>query len=107
MKLRIRDEQGNVVKTYETKTMRIKWGSVKEFLKLVDVDRINDDKELGSMAMKLMAEGNIDKFLMKTFPGITQEEINEIDIFEDLVPTMKEMVWFVKEQISGLPKSKN
>lgn len=107
MKLRIRDEQGNVVKTYETKTMRIKWGSVKEFLKLVDVDKINDDKELGSMAMKFMAEGKIDQFLMKAFPGITQEEINEIDIFEDLVPTMKEMVRFVKEQISGLPKSKN
>lgn len=107
MVLKIRDDEGNVKKVYETNALIIKWKNVKEFLNLVDINEIDNDEKIGRMAISLAQDGKIDNFLKQTFRGITQEEIDELDIFQDLVPAMKEMITFIKDQIKGLPKSKN
>lgn len=104
MKLVIRDNTGEVAKTLSTDVVRIKYGIIRDFIKIIDTEKMGD--EMAVFDMLVQAFEPFEKLLKQIFPDLTDEDLENVDI-TDLVPLFREIFVYVMDKIKGLPKSKN
>ncbi|MCI7304110.1 MAG: hypothetical protein SOR93_11010 [Clostridiales Family XIII bacterium] len=104
MKLDIKNNAGEVVKTFETDTVTIKYGIIRDFVKIIDMDKLDDDMAVFGMLTEAFEP--FEKLLKSIFPDLTDEDLDNIDVV-DLVPLFQELLVYIMRKIKGLPKSKN
>lgn len=106
MKLPVRNDKGEILKVYESNILRIKWKTVKHFVSIVDLDsleNLDNDIEIGKMVLK--AIDPLEEVIRGIFPQLTDEEMENVDVLQDLVPLAKELFLYVTGKIEELPKN--
>lgn len=102
-------DKGKVMKTYETDSFRLMWGTIQQVSKVVNFDNLDfENKEKLTMSIldslyELMDTVNM--ILIDIFPEITEEELSRTDALE-IADVVMEAVFFVKDQILGKFKNK-
>lgn len=104
MKLVIRNQDGTIKKTFETENVRIKYGTIRDFVKIIDIDKMDDN--MAVFGMLTQAFEPFERLLKGIFPDLTDEDLEEVDVV-DLVPCFMELFEYIMEKVQGLPKSKN
>lgn len=93
-----------VDKTYSVNSVDLLFGTVEDLLNVIDLDKVNDDKEVAIMIVK--AWGQLKPFLKDVFPGLTDEEIKRIKI-NDIIPVFSDIFKAIGENIGLLVTGKN
>lgn len=93
-----------VEKTYSVNSVDLLFGTVEDLLNVIDLDKVNDDKEVAIMIVK--AWGQLKPFLKDVFPGLTDEEIKRIKI-NDIIPVFSDIFKAIGENIGLLVTGKN
>ena len=116
MKLNIyRKENGKKVidKTYEAETYDLMYGTVEDFLNLIDVQNIQilttetveENQILGVAELVTNCFGQIAPLLMDVFDGLTSEELRNTKVSE-VVEVIKECISYsVKTAFKGTSKN--
>lgn len=79
------DDKNKVEKTYTAQGYDLMLGTVEEFMRIIDIDKIGDNIEVAKMVVR--GYGQIKPLLRDVFPGITDEELNRVKVNE-LVKTI-------------------
>lgn len=111
IKLNIYDEtMKEVAKVYTIENFRLKFGTIEDLIKLIDLDKLKEgtDAEIASMALSLVSQGfdSIKDVLKCSFDGLNDEEIKFTDTFE-IVGVIVSMIKFAIEKMSGFASGKN
>ena len=83
-------DKKEVEKTYTTKGYKLMYGTVKDFLSIIDLDKIDDNAEVAKMIMK--GYDQIEPLLLDIFPEMLEEELRRTgidDIIEVIIQTAK------------------
>lgn len=83
-------DKKEVEKTYTTKGYKLMYGTVKDFLSIIDLDKIDDTAEVAKMIMK--GYDQIEPLLLDIFPEMLEEELRRTgidDIIEVIIQTAK------------------
>lgn len=105
MKLPIRNDRGDILKTYESNILRIKWKTIKHFVKIIDLDHLDLENEIEIGKIVLKAIDPLEEVIRGIFPELTDEEMDNVDVAQDLVPLAKELFSYVKGEVEELPKN--
>lgn len=103
--INVYDDDGNIVKTCKSIDAKLRFGSVRKIMALLQIDDINDTAEL--IKMVYGAWDQLTKVLSKCFPEMTDDDWDNVYL-EELIPTLLNILkaYFVK--LTGLPSdSKN
>lgn len=96
-------EKGEVVKTHETETGRILYGTIEDLAEVIDLEKISDEKngkmELGKSVIKAIPF--IRPTLKEVFPGITDDELRKTDV-KELISVVMELVRYETEQLLSI-----
>lgn len=74
------ENKNEIEKTYTAEGYDLMLGTVEDFINIVDVDKLNDKKEVAKMAIAGMSK--IKPLLLDIFPEATSEELNRTKIKE-------------------------
>ncbi len=97
-------QKGEIEKTYQTDTLHILFGTVEDFINILDMDNIDDEKEVAKMIVKGIAY--LKPLLKDIFPGITDEEIRRVNI-KELIVLFVDLFHFAGKEIAALQTQKN
>lgn len=101
MKLNIYDAKGKkVVKTYESETYDIMFGTVSAIMDVIKVDQIDDQAELVKVICSAWNE--VTDVLGGVFPGVTKEEWKHVKV-KELIPIIIEIVKFAVTDMLSIP----
>lgn len=98
------ENKQEIEKTYSVNSVDLLFGTVEDLLNVIDLDKVNDDKEVAIMIVK--AWGQLKPFLKDVFPGLTDEEIKRIKI-NDIIPVFSDIFKAIGENIGLLVTGKN
>lgn len=98
------DNKQEIEKTYRTDSVDLLFGTVEDLLNVIDLDKINDDKEVAIMIVK--GWNQLKPFLKDVFPGLTDEDIKRIKI-NDIIPVFTNIFTAIGENIGLLVAGKN
>ena len=105
LKVYARDDKRKVEKEYTAEGYELMLGTVEEFMRIIDIDKLGDSMEVAKMIVK--GYGQLKPLLMDVFPEITDEELNRTKVNE-LVQTVIQIGLSIgdslKELSSGNPK---
>lgn len=87
--LNVYDDENNVVKTVEATAISIKFGVVRQLMKLLKIDDVSDTAELFKVILDAWDE--ITKVLNSCFPEMTEEDWDNVRI-DELIPTVVELL---------------
>lgn len=93
------DDKNKVEKTYKTEGYDLMLGTVEEFMRIIDVDKLGDSVEVAKMIVK--GYGQIKPLLRDVFPGITDEELNRVKVTE-LAQTIMQIGMAVADSLKVL-----
>ena len=84
IKLNIRDPQdkNKIAKTLEVEGYTLMMGTVDDFMEIIDLDKIDNEKEVVGMVLKSYKQ--LKPLIMDIFPELTSEDYRNISI-SDLV----------------------
>ena len=103
-------ENKQVVKTYETDTYDLMFGTLEEVTAAVKLDELKTGSEVEIIKMVgMFVSGSLStvRGLVKDiFPGITDEELKKTKISE-IAGVLVDVVKYTFEQLGTLPKPKN
>lgn len=88
-----------IEKTYTTDTYDIMFGTIESVIEIIDLNKLDDNLELGKMILKLLPE--IKPMLKDIFDGITDEEIRRTKV-KELVPVFVEVFKYSLNELSNL-----
>ncbi len=97
-------DKRKVVKTYEVESYELMYGTVEDFISIIDFDKVDDKTELAKMVVNGM--GKLKPLLKDVFPDITDEELRNAKVSE-LVQCIVQIAQSVAETINILDKSGN
>ena len=105
LKVYAKNDKKVVEKTYETEGYDLMLGTVEEFMRIIDIDKLGDSVEVAKMIAK--GYGQLKPLLRDVFPEITDEELNRTKVVE-LAQTVIQIGLSIgdslKELSSGNPK---
>lgn len=93
-----------IEKTYTVNSIDLMFGTVEDILNVVDVDKLNDQKEIAKMIVKGWAQ--LKPFLKDIFPGLTDDEIKGVKINE-MIPVFMQIFAGISENMGVLISGKN
>lgn len=109
MKLNIYEKK-KIVKTYETNTYDLMFGTVEDVANAIDIDSLKtgSDKEIISLVVKLVTTsiGTLKYLLLDIFDGLTEEELKNTKVSE-IVTVLVDTVKFTIEQLNIGTNGKN
>lgn len=101
MKLNIYDDRGKeVVKTYESETYDIMFGTVSAIMDVIKVDQIDNQTEL--IKVICSAWNELTDVLSGVFPGVTKDEWKYVKV-KELVPIIIEIIKFAVTDMLSIP----
>lgn len=98
------ENKNQIEKVYTAEGYDLMLGTVEDFMQIIDVDKLNDNKAVVQMVMK--GYGQIKPFLKDVFPELTDAEFKRIKV-SDLVRTITQIGTAVVESFSVLKTGKN
>lgn len=93
-----------IEKTYTATSYDLMYGTVEDFINIIDVDKINDEIAVAGMIVK--GFGQVKPLLMDVFEGLTEEELKNTKI-KELVTVIIELGKGVLEDFGYMIDSKN
>jgi len=75
-----KENKKEVEKTYEVEGYDLLMGTVEDFIKYVDIDKLNDDVEIIKMVIGCLSQ--IKPLLLDVFEGITEDELKRTKVKE-------------------------
>lgn len=109
MKLNIYEKK-KIVKTYEAETYDLMFGTVEDFIELVDLDKLQtgSDAEIIKLVGGVVLKGmDVIKPLLKdVFEGLTDEELRNTKVSE-IASALVDIVKFAVTELSKGANSKN
>lgn len=94
--------KNEIEKTYKTKGYKLMYGTVKDFLSVIDLDKIDDQTEVAKMVMK--SYDQIEPLILDIFPDLLEEELRRTGI-DDIISVIIQTAKAVGESL-GLLKDK-
>ncbi|MBO7339612.1 MAG: hypothetical protein J6U66_06045 [Lachnospiraceae bacterium] len=94
-----KEDKKKVEKTYEVEGYDLMLGTVEEFMRIIDVDKLTDKMEVAKMLAK--GYGQVKPLLSDVFPEITDEELNRTKVTE-LVETFIQIGMAVGDSLKEL-----
>ena len=79
------------------------YGTVKNFMEIIDLDKIDDNSEVAKMILK--GYDQIEPLILDIFPDLLEEELRRTGV-DDIVLMIKQTASAIGESL-GLLKSKN
>lgn len=95
--------KNEIEKTYTTKGYKLMYGTVKDFMAIIDLDKIGDNAEVAKMIMK--GYDQIEPLLLDIFPDLLEEELHRTGI-DDIIVVIIQTAKAIGDSL-GLLKSKN
>ena len=92
-----------IEKTYITKGYKLMYGTVKDFMSIIDLDKIDNNAEVTKMIMK--GYDQIESLILDIFPELLEEELRRTGI-DDIVAVIIQTAKAIGDSL-GLLKSKN
>lgn len=103
IKLNIRDskDKNKVAKTLEVEGYTLMLGTVDDFMEIIDLDKIDDEKEV--IAMVLKSYKQLKPLIMDIFPELTDDDYRNISVSDlaAIVPAVGKSI------IENIKTSKN
>ena len=107
------DGKKEVVKTYEAETYDLMYGTVEDFLQLLDVQNIQmvigetveENKIIGAAEIVTNCFGQIAPLLMDVFDGLTPEELRNTKVSETIEVVKECISYSVKTALKGTSKN--
>ena len=96
MKIKIYDDDNNVVKECAAQTVDIKFGQVAAIMELIDVENVENSGEMLKIVYRAWSQ--LKKILSRIFPDMTEEE---------LLPVVVAILKSSFSEMMEIPKSKN
>ena len=93
-----------IEKTYTATSYDLMYGTVEDFINIIDVDKINDEIAVAGMIVK--GFGQVKPLLMDVFEGLTEEELKNTKI-KELVTVIIELGKGVLEDFGYMIDLKN
>lgn len=93
------ENKKEVEKTYTAESYDLMFGTVEEFMRVIDLDKIVDNAEVAKMVVKGFSQ--IKPLLHDVFPEITDEELQRTKV-SDLVQTILQIAVAVAENLKEL-----
>ena len=93
-----------IEKTYTATSYDLMYGTVEDFINIIDVDKINDEIAVAGMIVK--GFGQVKPLLMDVFEGLTEEELKNTKI-KELVTVIIELGKGVLEDFGYMIDPKN
>lgn len=93
-----------IEKTYTATSYDLMYGTVEDFINIIDIDKINDEIAVAGMIVK--GFGQVKPLLMDVFEGLTEEELKNTKI-KELVTVIIELGKGVLEDFGYMIDSKN
>lgn len=97
------DDHAAVEKTYEADTFSIMFGTLEDFMQIINFENIKNRQEIAANALR--AFGSLRPLLKDVFPGITDEELSRTKVTE-LLPLFGDIFEQAVEELK-LVQSKN
>ena len=97
-------DKTKVAKTLEAEGYDLMMGTIDDFVAIIDLDKIGDQKEVAKMVVKSYKQ--LKPLIMDIFPELQDEEYREIK-FNDLVRLIVQIGTAVIDQFDILKSSKN
>lgn len=106
LKLNIYDDKGHdVVKTYESSTYDIMFGTINTLMKLLKIEQLDNQLELLKIVSSAWDE--ITNILGNVFPGVTSEDWNHVKV-KELIPIIIDIAKYTIAETMTIPSdSKN
>ena len=106
IKLNIYDEKDKtkVKKTLEAEGYDLMLGTVEDFMDIIDIDKLGDEKEVAKMAVKGYKQ--LKPLIMDIFPELQEDEYKRIKVNE-LIRLIVQIGTAVVEQLDFIKSSKN
>lgn len=89
IKLNVYKNKKEVEKTYEVEGYDLFYGTVEDFIKVIDVDEINDDVEIIKMVIGCLDQ--VKPLLLDIFEGLTEEELKRTKV-KEIIPCIVKVV---------------
>lgn len=80
LKIYEKEDKHKVEKTYTAQGYDLMLGTVEEFMRIIDIDKLGNNVEVAKMVVK--GYGQIKPLLRDVFPEVTDEELNRTKVSE-------------------------
>ena len=97
-------DRKKVIKVHEVEGYDLMLGTVEDFMNVIDLDKIDDDKEVVKMAFNGYKQ--LKPLLMDIFPDITAEEFKNVKV-ADLIMLIPQIGHSIIESLNLVKNSKN
>ena len=104
IKLNIYGDNKEIVKTYETGSYDLMFGTVEDFVSIIDFDKVDDQTELAKMVVNGL--GKLKPLLKDVFPEITDEEMKHTKVAE-MVTCIMQIASSVADSLSHVGSEGN
>lgn len=94
-----KDNNKEIEKKYQVEGYDLMLGTVEDIINIIDVDKLNDKKEVAKMVVK--GYSKIKPLLFDIFPGVTDEELNRVKI-KELMGVMVDVAAAAAESLEAL-----
>lgn len=102
--LNIYGEGKKIEKTYSVDSYDLMYGTVEDFVSIIDFDKVDDQKELTKMIINGL--GKLKPLLKDVFPEITDEELKRTKVSE-MVACIMEIASSVADSLSHIGQEGN
>ena len=99
-----KENKKEIEKTYTAEGYDLMLGTVEDIMNIIDIDKMNDDKEVALMFVKCYRQ--ITPLLLDIFPGVTDEELHRVKV-QELIPLFVDICKAVVDSIGLLKTGKN
>lgn len=89
IKLNVYKNRKEIEKTYEVEGYDLFYGTVEDFIKVIDVDKINDDVEIIKMVIGCLDQ--VKPLLLDVFEGLSEEELKRTKV-KEIIPCIVKVV---------------
>lgn len=104
MKIKIYDDDNNVVKECAAQTVDIKFGQVAAIMELIDVENVENSGEMLKIVYRAWSQ--LKKILSRIFPDMTEEDWDNVSL-KELLPVVVAILKSSFSEMMEIPKSKN
>ena len=99
-----KNDKTKVEKTLEAEGYELMLGTVEDFMDIIDIDKLGDEKEVAKMAFKGYKQ--LKPLIMDIFPELQDDEYKRIKV-SDLVRLIIQIGTAVVEQLDFIKSSKH
>lgn len=83
------DNRKEIEKTYEAEGYDLMFGTVEDFIKIIDVDKLDDDVEIIKMVIGCLDQ--VKPLLLDVFEDLTEDELKRTKI-KEIIPCIVKVV---------------